>query len=262
MLSDDERAAFAENGYLVIRDLVSGGDVTRLRDVARRDWKEETHPLEFESEVSLPDEDAEGADSRRSNVIRRLGNAFVRDPSFYRLLTGSSILGRLRGLLRTDEVVMPLGHHNCIMTKGAHGGSETKWHQDFRYWHFPTSNLVSVWLALGEEYPGNGCLKVIPGSHREAFSAASFDSKQFFRTDNVENERFLKRAVSVELSPGDVLFFHCLTLHSAGPNTSSDPKFSAVFTFRDSANVPMAGSRSSSCGEFVLPKPKNAPPRG
>ncbi|MFT4642158.1 MAG: phytanoyl-CoA hydroxylase [Verrucomicrobiales bacterium] len=258
MLSEKERTVFEEDGYVVLRHLVGEEDITRLREVAMRDWREGTLPVEYESEVSLPDEDLKRTDTRRATIIRRLSNAFVRDPTFYKLITGAAIAGSLRKLLKTDEVVMPLGHHNCIMTKAPNGGTETKWHQDFRYWHFQNPNLVSLWLALGEEFPSNGCLRVIPGSHRVAFSASSFDSHKFFRTDYEGNQSLLESAVDVELKPGDVLLFHCFTLHSAGPNTAAAPKFSAVFTFRDSRNLPKPGSRSAICGEFVLPRPIEA----
>ena len=61
---------------------------------------------------------------------------------------------------------MSQAHHNCVMTKNPGYSSETHWHQDIRYWSFQQPELVSVWTALGREHKGNGCLRVLPGSHQ------------------------------------------------------------------------------------------------
>ncbi len=253
MLTNDERDDFTQNGYIIVRKAIAEDRIARLNDVVMHGWRHAVAPVEFETDVALPDIDQRDSLAGRDSVVRRLRNAFVRDPLFYELLTEAPIHDRLRQLLKTEHVVMPLGHHNCVMTKAPDGGSETQWHQDFRYWNFATTNLVSLWMALGKEEPNNGCLRVIPGSHHERFKASQFDSRSFFRKDAPENQVLIESAVDVRLDPGDVLFFHCLTLHSAGPNVSADPKFSAVFTFRDQLNAPTPGSRSAHCGEFVLP---------
>lgn len=65
----------------------------------------------------------------------------------------------LAQLFGRDDIVLSQRHHNCIMTKQPGYSSATLWHQDNRYWWFDTENLISAWLALGEEtrsarYPG------------------------------------------------------------------------------------------------------------
>ena len=131
---------------------------------------------------------------------------------------------------------MPLAHHNCVMTKQPHHSSDTRWHRDIRYWNFTSPKLVSVWLALGKEYPENGGLFVIPGSHRLKLQPSQLDESLFFREDVAENQPLLDSAVPVELAAGDVLFFHACTLHTASRNNTDQSKFSAVFTFRPADN--------------------------
>ena len=65
-----------------------------------------------------------------------------------------------------DTPVLTLAHHNSIMTKMPSEISNTCWHQDRRYWDFQNDDLLSIWLALGEERLENGLLEFIPGSHR------------------------------------------------------------------------------------------------
>ena len=134
----------------------------------------------------------------------------------------------------------------------AEGEYDTGWHRDIRYWSFQQPELVSAWLALGDEYPENGGLFVIPGSHQMEFGPGQLDERLFFRADSPENQELIATKRTVELQAGDVLFFDARTLHAASRNRTSETKYSAVFTFRPANNLPVAGTRSSSC-ELMLP---------
>src|ERR1700683_4091651 len=111
---------------------------------------------------------------------------------------------------------MSCAHHNCLMTKHPLYGSLTGWHRDVRYWSFQREDLVSVWLALGKEDVANGALWFVPGSHHMTLGARQFDAAKFFRRDDPDNAAIIKTAVSPLLEPGDAVFFHAKTLHSAG----------------------------------------------
>jgi len=98
----------------------------------------------------------------------------------------------------------------------------------------------------------NGCLLVIPGSHRMEFEPQRLDEAQFLRTDVAENADLLRTQIPVELQPGDVLFFHCRLFHAAGSNRSMHTKFSAVFTYRAMDNAPLPGTRSAGQPDVIL----------
>src|SRR5690606_16820089 len=123
-------------------------------------------------------------------------------------------------------------HHNCIMTKQPQFSSDTGWHQDIRYWSFRRPELVSLWLALGEEHRDNGCLQLLPGTHVPSIEPWRLDEAKFLRTDLEANQEWLARRVYAELHPGDALFFHARTFHAATRNHMSDVKLSLVMTFR------------------------------
>jgi phytanoyl-CoA hydroxylase len=150
------------------------------------------------------------------------------------------------------QVLLAQAHHNCVMTKNPSHSSVTHWHRDIRYWAFEREELVSVWLALGRETVANGCLLVLPGTHRMAFRDDQLDAAKFLRTDLPENQPLLRTQVAVELEPGDVLFFHCRLLHAAGDNKTSQTKFSLVFTYRAADNQPLAGTRSAALPDVPL----------
>ncbi|MGD0490206.1 MAG: phytanoyl-CoA dioxygenase family protein, partial [Steroidobacteraceae bacterium] len=66
------------------------------------------------------------------------------------------------------------------------------------------------------------------------------------------NGEIIRTAVSPRLAPGDAIFFHCNTLHSAGKNLSDAVKFSLVYTYHGRSNAPRAGTRSASRPEVEL----------
>lgn len=252
-LSDSQIRSFQEDGYLVLRQELSSPIIQQIRRVTLTGLEEEIPPFELESELHYPGA-PESADVEGGLTIRRLKNAFGRDPIFTHLLTHPTIIGSLYQLLG-PQIVMPFAHHNCIMTKQPRYSSNTLWHQDIRYWTYQRPELISLWIALGEEHPENGCLYVIPGTHKMQFERERMDEMLFLRPELPENRPLIDRRVPVELSPGDLLFFHCRTFHAAGKNMTEETKMSAVFTFRDAANLPVPGSRSASMPELLLPLP-------
>ena len=122
------------------------------------------------------------------------------------------------------RVMLSQTHHNCVMTKQPRYSSETGWHQDIRYWSFQRPELVSVWLALGREFPENGCLSLLPGTHTMEFAADRVDGALFLRTGNPLNQALIAARLTPVLEPGDAVFFHCRTLHSAGNNNTTETK--------------------------------------
>jgi phytanoyl-CoA hydroxylase len=221
-----------------------------MRSVANEHLTRRIEPLELETDLHYPGAPA-STKAEGGNTIRRLLQAQGRHPVFTRWLTSPQLTGRLHQLLG-PKVIMPLAHHNCVMTKQARYSSETGWHQDIRYWSFERPELITAWLALGNETPENGGLKIIPGTHRLYFDATRLDEASFLREDLAENRALIDNHTDVMLQSGDVLFFHCRTLHAAGRNRTKEPKLSVVFTFRPADNLPLPGTRSTSLPELLF----------
>ena len=248
--SQIELEDFLRDGYIVVRGLVSKADVHKMRHVTEIGLRDHVEPVEYEAELRYPgappSTTAEGG-----RTIRRLKQANSRSFLFTEWMMRPEILNRLQQLLG-PQVVCPLAHHNCIMTKQPRYSSETGWHQDIRYWSFQRPELINIWIALGTERPENGCLQVIPGSHKIVLDRNRLDDDLFFRSDLPENQALIETKKFVSLEPGDVLFFHCRTLHAASRNTTNETKYSAVFTFRSADNLPLPGTRSTSLPELLL----------
>lgn len=251
-LSDLECRTFWEHGYLIVRQMADAALLDRMREATVAGLRNAIAPIEYEADLHYP-----GAPISRNDpggrTIRRLLQAHSRGMVFTEWFGNRKLAISLRQLLG-QPVVMPLAHHNCIMTKQPEFSSQTGWHQDIRYWSYQQPELISAWLALGVESEQNGCLRLIPGSHRMQFTADQLDERRFFRDDHPPNRELIDQHICAELAPGDVLFFHCRTLHSASRNFTSEPKYSVVFTFRPLANRPLPDTRSARSPEVLLPE--------
>lgn len=248
--SEAEVAQFGRDGYQIVRGMVSAGACARMRDIAERNLAAMVPPLEYEAETRYPGAPP-SLEAPGGRTVRRLLHAYGRDAVFRDWATAAPVAVRLRQLLG-PHVALAQAHHNCVMTKNPGYSSETHWHQDIRYWSFQQPDLVSVWTALGREHVGNGCLRVLPGTHRMVFTPEQYDGDLFLRPGHPVNRELIATQQTVELDTGDVLFFHSRLLHAAGDNRSNETKFSLVATYHAAANRPRKGARSASLPDIPL----------
>ena len=249
--NDADLAQFTRDGYVIARGLAPAATVARMREIALMHLAEPRLPVEFEADTQYPGAPA-SLDAPGGRTVRRLLQVYARDAVFRDWGLSPLLAVRLSQLLG-PRVELSQAHHNCIMTKNPAYSSVTNWHRDIRYWSFEKPELVSVWLALGQEHYQNGCLLLLPGSHRIEFRADQLDAAQFLRTDLDENRDLLRTQIAAELHAGDVLFFHCRLFHAAGHNQTDDTKLSVVHSYHAADNRPLPGTRSAALPDMPLP---------
>ncbi|WP_421715257.1 phytanoyl-CoA dioxygenase family protein [Arcobacter arenosus] len=226
---------FQKNGFLVLKNFASHELCDEITKKAKEHLEKKIAPIESEQEyMNFNDEKI---------TVRRLRQVYDREEIFRIWMTNKKIRPILKQLLN-DEIVLTLAHHNSIMTKLPKESTRTYWHQDRRYWHYENDNLVSVWLSLGDEFLDNGLLEFIPGSHKMNFDSNSFDENSNFLDENNENIKLINNKVSTPLKKGDVVLFHCKTLHHANKNNTENAKISFVYTVRGKNNKPLLNTRS------------------
>jgi len=249
---DSRQGDFAAAGFVVRKGLCQQTVYSTALDEVRAQLDPVLAPAEFEADVGYP-----GAPLSRSvaggRTPRRLLSAVSRFPTLKAFATSLEVSAQIQALLGVPAVSLSQAHHNCVMTKSPDHSSATLWHQDVRYWSFDRPELVSIWVALGEENVRNGSLRVIPGSHLLDLDRGRFDHALFLRPEVAENKPLLRTAILIELEPGDVLFFHGRLFHAAGPNRTQQVKLSAVFTYHANDNKPIPGTRSALYESVLLP---------
>jgi ectoine hydroxylase-related dioxygenase (phytanoyl-CoA dioxygenase family) len=151
----------------------------------------------------------------------------ARDPELVELVSG--VIG--------DDVILWGCHVFC---KPAGDGYETPWHQDGHYWPIRPLANCTVWVALEDSDAGNGCLRVIPGSHRER---RLHDHLHEDRADLTLQQRLAPgtfdeaTAADVELVAGQMSLHDVYMVHGARPNTSNRRRTGVALRYMPSNSV-------------------------
>ena len=258
ILTEIQLEKFQTDGFLILRDFLESSDCEAILDVAKVHLKHQIEPIETEIDYGVKSQEYRteninynSIENKKNITVRRLRQVYHRDILFKNWMENEKIRPILKQVLE-DEVVITIAHHNSIMTKMPEKSSETAWHQDRRYWSFSDDNLVSIWLALGEENSENGVLEFIPKSHTISFTEEQFGEKEYFDSENPLNVALIKTKKSTVLQQGDVVLFHCKLLHRANANHSNSPKISFVYTVRGKGTSVEEGSRSAQYPEIFL----------
>jgi hypothetical protein len=124
--------------------------------------------------------------------------------------------------------------------KVAVNGTAFPWHQDTAYAVTDPLESVTTWTAIDRATRENGCLIVIPGSHKQGLRPHTFDDISIATAVFSEDE--IRSAVALEMMPGQIAVFSSLLLHMTGPNSSRNDRRAIVFQFHR-PNVVLARSR-------------------
>lgn len=162
---------------------------------------------------------ADGLDGSGVRVFRPAELA----PRLRALLTGGALARALERALGPCDLLSV----KPVVKDGGHGFA-TPWHQDRPYW----GGCVkwSVWIALDQVDPGNGCLRVVRGSHQHdlGHGVAAGDGHGFDHRAEVDDSA----AEDAILAAGDALLFHDLLLHASHPCQAGRRRIALIPTYR------------------------------
>ena len=176
----------------------------------------------------------------------------------YRLVSHERLLNVIEDVLGGELLV----DGSLVFYKRPHDLSYVSWHQDSVYsdWHQTPS--TSAWIALTPSHAVNGCMRVIPGSHKHGQMAHNtvHDGMNLL----VRGEQIItvddSRAVDVVLSPGQMSLHQSDLVHGSRANTSDEPRIGFIVRFvthrvlkRDRPLLRVRGS--ASCGHLRLGTP-------
>jgi hypothetical protein len=120
-----------------------------------------------------------------------------------------------------------------FMNKPAHKGTFLPWHQD-RWTSLNRDPLLTVWVALDPATIENGCVQVIPGTHKEGLINPEHPSG--FLTDE-QAKKYCKNEdrIFLELEAGEVALLHNHTLHGSDVNKSDISRRAFSVCYMDAA---------------------------
>lgn len=226
----EQQAFFEQQGYLIVPDLLSRGEVAECQREVQR-----LHQLAADLEASqdpLSNHFQREPFSQAPNhnglpVLRKIENTRALSPCFTQLAAHPRLVAIVQSLLGADLLLF----RSTLMLKPAFHGSAHALHQDSAYWPMEPPALVTASIALDDATPDNGCIKVIPGSHhwglQEWGHIAQEQEAPLTNRDDIDRSR----QIDVPLAAGSAVLFHSLMVHGSGPNQTDRPRNTALYAY-------------------------------
>lgn len=221
-LSPEDIAQYRNDGYLVPQFRLPEERINKLR--ATLDELIEANP-------DVRPEKLVSAHIEGKNAEGVRGSA-----AFLELAREPELLDMVSGVIGKDIILW-----GCqIFCKPGHTGFETPWHQDGHYWPIRPLATCTVWVALDPSTRENGCLRVIPESHKDG---ALFKHLHETREDIVLSDRTAEdafdadAAVDLELEPGEMSLHDVFMIHGADANVSPQRRAGVAIRYMPATSV-------------------------
>ena len=222
-LSKSQQQQYRRDGFVILPQLFDTEEVSLLRCAMAED------PAIAQHSLIRPDQDGFGT---RISLWNRAGNSVY------------GMTARCNRMVATAETLIgeKVYHYQSKLTaKDPLKGGAWEWHQDYGYWYHNgclRPDMLSCMIALDRSDRNNGCLQLVKGSHKMG------------RIDHVpvtekQNEADPERMTHIlagnevaygELDPGDVLVFHCNTLHRSNKNLSNTQRWTLIVCYNAITN--------------------------
>lgn len=147
--------------------------------------------------------------------------------------------------------------NSSFFAKPSRVGTRTPWHQDGEYWPIEPLATCTVWIAIDESTTQNGCLRVIPGSHRSRKLAQHNQNDADGLSLNLEldaREFDESQAKDIVLEPGQVSLHDVYLFHGSEPNLSEHPRRAMTLRYMPTTSVYRhdAPTRTQQSGALAL----------
>ena len=213
MLTSKKIDFYHENGYLGVEGVLSADEVAELRRVTEGFVQLSASVTEHTDVFDL-----EPGHTPESPKLRRLKDPIKHHEVYKKFLHHPRILDIVEQLigpgLRTNG--------NKLNMKSPEYGSPVEWHQDWAFFPHTNDDLLVVGVSMDDMKYENGCLLVIPGSHKGPVYSHHQDGH--FAGAVTEELPDADKAVPIELEAGGISIHHVRTLHASAKNVSSRPR--------------------------------------
>jgi ectoine hydroxylase-related dioxygenase (phytanoyl-CoA dioxygenase family) len=189
---------FQEEGYAIFPDVLDQDLIEETR--GHIEWLQKRHP-----------------DLRPEH----LGHTLVKDDPFWvRLISDDRLLDVAEAFIGPN-IALFASHY---IAKPAGDGQPVLWHQDGHYWPLQPMEVVTLWLAADDADAENGCMRVLPGTHK---AKTLYDHERHTETANVLSSRIDSNAyddsaaVDIAMKAGGVSVHDPFIVHGSNANRSN-----------------------------------------
>jgi len=236
-LNATQRAAYEQDGFLLMPDLFNQEEVTFLFD-AMQNMRDEFTNAGRKEVIAEPG----------SGEVRSIFNVHRLNEIFANLVRDPRVLNVAREILGSEVYI----HQSRINYKPGFNGKEFYWHSDFETWHsedgMPAMRALSCSILLTDNSEANGPLMVIPGSHQHYVSCMGETPDENYKKSLKKQEvgvpdeillRYLADMGGIKSctgKAGSVIFFDCNTMHGSNSNISPFPRSNVFFVYNSIDN--------------------------
>ncbi|MBB6428532.1 phytanoyl-CoA dioxygenase family protein [Algisphaera agarilytica] len=220
-LTPEAQAFYAEQGYLIVENAVSPEQLAAINDETLRMCRGELGRFDG---WTGPHDGQSDLDVLRQYLCIHFPHKL--SPLMHEQLAHPAIVETLTGVIGPDVKCM----QSMLFIKAA-GKPGQAWHQDEDYIPTRDRSLTGAWIALDDATVDNGCLWVIPGSHKPGvlWPQKFQKSQDFDCTHESYGYPYTDEdAVPVEVKAGSIVFFNGYLLHRSLPNRAPEGTFRRV----------------------------------
>jgi hypothetical protein len=233
MLTPDQVEFYRREGYLLVKGALPAAEVRALRAEAY-DIFERARRLGRNLEGRWPgswQHELPPAQAAVGLTLTSVHNVQEHSARFTRLLVDERFTSVLTSLLGPNVQL----HHTKMHLKPPEAGSPFPLHQDYSYFPHRDHTMLAAILHLDRATVENGCLRVVPGSHRRGPLPHRHEGAHFLPLD----EYPIESAQACEAEAGDLLVFSYLTVHGSGVNRSDQARCILLIQVRSPTDRPV-----------------------
>ncbi|MBF6423203.1 ectoine hydroxylase [Nocardia cyriacigeorgica] len=233
-----ELAGFDTDGYTILDHLISPEEVTRF---AREIDRLAADPaLRGDERVIV---------EKSSNQVRSVFEVHRLSAAIAELAAEPRVAGLARQILGSEVYL----HQSRVNYLPGFGGTGFYWHSDFETWHaedgMPSPRAVSISIALTDNYPFNGSLMVMPGSHRTFVPCQGATPADHYRESLREQQIGVPSQADIEDlahkygiaqftgRAGSALVFDSNIMHGSANNITPFPRSNIFLVFNSVENT-------------------------
>ena len=221
MLTNEEIVRFREEGYLAFSGVLGDDRVAFYRSVFDGMVEEARKLTDGVPHWSL-ELDSEGKPIE--GFLHKVQGVCVVEPRILQLASEPAILDRVEALVGPNIDLFG----TKFFPKLPGGGSSVHWHQDNFYFGTISDHILSCATYLEDSDEGNGCLQVVPGSHRSGEIA---EHERRLNAHGSWTRVDKAKAVSVVVPAGSFVVFSANLLHGALDNVSDRSRYSTAWHY-------------------------------